>query len=150
VPTHLDVEDRPFCGLTVRQVLVLAVGGAWAYAAWNGAPALPVALRVALAGACLLLAAGASLGWGTRGLLVLRYAAGPRVAVWRATAPEERDGAHRRPGAGGPGCAWVAWEPVAGWAHRPTASSRPAGPGGTARGRARVAGATGLTEEPVP
>ena len=84
VPTHLDVEDRPFCGLTVRQVLVLAVGGAWAYAAWCLAPALPTALRAALAGACLLLAATAALGGSGWGLLVLRYATTPRVTVWRA------------------------------------------------------------------
>ena len=36
VPTHLDVEDRAFAGLTVRQVLILASGAAWGYAVWCG------------------------------------------------------------------------------------------------------------------
>src|SRR5690349_10028421 len=83
VPTHLDVEDRPFLGLTVRQALVLAVGGVWAYAVWTQTASLPVALRLPLAAACFLPAAAGVLGWGAWALAALRYALTPRVAVWR-------------------------------------------------------------------
>jgi hypothetical protein len=137
VPTHLDVEDRPFGGLTVRQLLCLAAGGAWAYAAWSAWPALPASIRLALAGACVLLPAAlvavrpAGRGLGAWALIAARYALAPRVAVWRpvpAQPPEP-------PAAGGPphevappragaparahgAEAWVAWAPVAAWARR--------------------------------
>jgi PrgI family protein len=140
VPTHLDVEDRPFCGLTVRQLLWLAAGGAWAYAAWSACPALPAPLRMALAGACVLLPAvlvavrPAGRGLGTWTLAAARYALAPRVAVWRpapappplppATGEPLGDVAPPRSGAPNPAHgaeAWVAWAPAADWARRPSA-----------------------------
>jgi hypothetical protein len=123
VPTHLDVDDRPFCGLTVRQVLVLAVGAAWAYGLW-AQPALPAALRLPLAAACVLLAAAGALGRGAWLLAALRYALTPRVAVWRPVGPPAADG---RPPVAVPGTGtrlgevpdgsgWVPWAPGLAWA----------------------------------
>jgi len=126
VPTHLDVEDRPFCGLTVRQVLVLALGGAWAYGLWAQA-ALPAALRLALASACALLVAAGALGWGAWLLAAVRYALTPRVAVRRPARPPGADGRPPVPGAdadgadtgteaGPAGSGWVPWAPGLAWA----------------------------------
>jgi hypothetical protein len=129
VPTHLDVEDRPFCGLTVRQVLVLALGGAWAYGLW-AQEAGPAALRLALAAGCVLLVAAGVLGWGAWGLAALRYALTPRVAVWRPAPPPEAGGRPPIPGADGAaadgadtgpedrpaGSGWVPWAPGLAWA----------------------------------
>ena len=97
----------------------LAAGRRLGLRAWGAVRRSPRALRLALAGACVLLAAAAVLGWG--GLAAwprLRYALTPRVAVWRpapAPAPvgpaprpgsrrrrsRPRPGRRRRPGRGG-------------------------------------------------
>jgi hypothetical protein len=161
VPTHLDVEDRPFAGLTVRQTLCLVAGCAWGYAAWSGWPWLPAPLRLGLTVACVALTValvavrpgGRGLaGWGA---VVLRHALTPRVAVWRPVSPVPPvpeappvSPAAGRP-AGGPAPhrpgapaarkgkeAWEAWAPVAAWA-RPgpaTATSAPRPPRPAARG----------------
>ena len=140
VPTHLDVEDRPLYGLTVRQVLGLAAGGAWAYAVWSAGPALPAPLRAALAAACVLVPAAvlavrpAGRGLGSWALVALRHALGPRIAVWRPAPPapagppgraapstaERPSGvpAPRRPEAPrvrGAAEGWIAWAPVPVW-----------------------------------
>ena len=41
IPTHLDVEDRAFYGLTARQVMWLTVGCAGGYGLWAQWPDLP-------------------------------------------------------------------------------------------------------------
>ncbi len=145
MPTHLDVEDRPFLGLTVRQVLVLAVGGTWAYAAWALPGGLPVALRLPLAAACVLLAAAGALGWGAWTLAALRYALTPRVAVWRlALAPAVGPRRPRAAPGRDAGEGWVAWRPVPVWATgehrrcRPGAAPAVAGPGATPARRRRA------------
>ena len=38
VPTHLNVEDKAFAGLTMRQLMVAIIGLALAYSALSEAP----------------------------------------------------------------------------------------------------------------
>ena len=92
IPTHLAVSDRAVLGLTVRQLLTAAVGLALAHAAWGDLP-LPLPLRLGAAALVLALAAPLVF-WRPAGrpleewaLVLLRYHAAPRVAVWR---PRER------------------------------------------------------------
>jgi hypothetical protein len=97
IPTHLDVEDKAFCGLSVRQVLSLIGGVAACYGLWNQAAALPAALRFGLAAACLLLVAAIVLVRpGGRGLeewafVGLHFAAVPKAAVWLPRDPAAAD-----------------------------------------------------------
>ena len=44
VPTHLNIEDKAFAGLTMRQLMVAIIGLALAYSAMSEAP-LPLAVR---------------------------------------------------------------------------------------------------------
>jgi hypothetical protein len=93
IPTHLNVEDKAFYGLSVRQVTHLTVGAATAYAAWNQWLWAPAAPRLVLALGCILVAAAlALLRPGGRGLeqwvfVVLHHAATPRRAAWRVPEP---------------------------------------------------------------
>ena len=98
IPTHLNVADKAFGGLTMRQLLSAAIGLALAYGAANDLP-LPLAGRlvvtaVVLVGTLLLVL------WRPGGrpaedwaFVLLRYWATPRVAVWR---PRESPGPTRR------------------------------------------------------
>jgi len=95
IPTHLEVADRAFLGLTIRQLLAAAVGLALAYGAINDLP-LPLALRIAVALLVVVITAVLVL-WRPGGraaeewvFVLLRYWTASRVAVWR---PRERDGA---------------------------------------------------------
>lgn len=103
IPTHLNVEDRAFYGLTVRQVMYLTVGAASGYGLWNQWPALPVGLRLGLAVACFLLAVAVALvrphgrGLEEWAFVALHYAAVPKVCTWR---PREPDPARWRPSGG--------------------------------------------------
>ncbi|HZR97752.1 MAG TPA: PrgI family protein [Chloroflexota bacterium] len=93
IPTHLNVEDKAFFGLSVRQVMVLTVGLSTAYGLWTGWPGLSSALRAALAVVALTLALVLALvrphGRGLEEWLfvVLHYLRTPRVAVWRPREP---------------------------------------------------------------
>lgn len=100
VPTHLNIEDKAFAGLTMRQLMVAIIGLALAYSALSEAP-LPLAVRLA-AGATVLLMTAAISFWQPAGrsledwaFVLLRYVSIPRVVVWRvrtsreAAAPEE-------------------------------------------------------------
>ena len=126
IPTHLGVSDRAVLGLSVRQLLAAAVGLALAHAAGD----LPLPLPLRLVAAALVLALAAPLVfWRPAGrpleewaLVLLRYHAAPRVAVWR---PRERPLPPR-----------AAREVVL----RPHAGSPPAPPAppGVARGGARA------------
>ena len=87
IPTHLNVEDKAFAGLTMRQLLTAAVGLGLAYGAASELP-LPMPLRMTAAGVLLMAVALLAL-WrpGDRPLedwafVLLRYWAVPRVAVW--------------------------------------------------------------------
>lgn len=88
VPTHLNIEDKAFAGLTMRQLMVVIIGLALAYAAMSELP-LPLPFRLAVGAFVLLTTAAFSL-WqpGGRSLedwafVLLRYVAVPRVVVWR-------------------------------------------------------------------
>lgn len=91
VPTHLNIEDKAFAGLTMRQLMVAVVGLALAYSAMSEAP-LPLAVRLA-AGATVLLMTAAVSFWQPAGrsledwaFVLLRYISIPRVVVWRVRA----------------------------------------------------------------
>lgn len=88
VPTHLNVEDKAFAGLTMRQLMVVIIGLALAYSAMSELP-LPLSVRLAV-GAFVLLATAAFSLWQPDGrslddwaFVLLRYVAVPRVVVWR-------------------------------------------------------------------
>lgn len=89
VPTHLNVEDKAFWGLSVRQALTLASGLSGGYSLWTQWPDLPELLRLALAVGCLMAAAILALVRpGGRALeewafVALHYAALPKASVWR-------------------------------------------------------------------
>jgi hypothetical protein len=88
IPTHLNVEDKAFAGLTMRQLLTAAVGLGLAYGAASELP-LPMPVRLMTAGVVLVAVALLALwhpaerpleDWA---FVLLRYWAVPRVAVWR-------------------------------------------------------------------
>ena len=89
IPTHLNVEDKAFYGLSVRQVMYLSVGVSGAYSLWNGWPDPPVAIRLAMVLGCLLVALSLALvrpygrGLEEWALVGLRYLALAKVGVWR-------------------------------------------------------------------
>jgi len=94
VPTHLNIEDKAFAGLTMRQLMVAIIGLALAYAAMSEAP-LPLAIRLAAGGVVLLATAAVSL-WRPAGrpledwvFVLLQYVSVPRIVVWRVRTPRE-------------------------------------------------------------
>jgi hypothetical protein len=100
IPTHLNVEDKAFFGLSVRQVMVLTSGCAVGYGLWTQNPDVPSSVRLAGALACLFVALVLALGrpggrpfeeWG---VIALRYALLPKRSVWR---PEREHEDPRRP-----------------------------------------------------
>src|SRR5215218_10402800 len=116
VPTHLDIEDKIVAygpvGLTQRQLFLGLTGLAVGYGLFKTWPGLPLATRALLFAAPLLVIAPFALlrpgGRTLEGLLLLlvRYAATPRVARWApprrarptgvrtaATGPARRSGA---------------------------------------------------------
>ncbi len=117
IPTHLNVEDKAFAGLTMRQLMTAAVGLGLAYGA---ASELPVPLPVRLLAAGVVLVAVALLAlWRPFGrpledwaFVLLRYWAVPRVAVWRPGSPPVEE-ARRAPG-------YEVMVPEPAWMGRPT------------------------------
>lgn len=92
VPTHLNIEDKAFAGLTMRQLMVAIIGLALAYAAMSEAP-LPLPVRLGIGAAVLLWTAAVTL-WQPAGrsledwaFVLLRYVSVPRVVVWRVRSP---------------------------------------------------------------
>jgi len=88
IPTHLNVEDKAFAGLTMRQLMTAAIGLALAYAAVSEPP-VPLPLRLIAAGLVLAAVALVAL-WRPAGrpledwaFVLLRYCSVPRIAVWR-------------------------------------------------------------------
>ena len=94
IPTHLNVEDKAFYGLSVRQVMYLSVGFSGAYSLWNGAPDLALPLKLALVVGCLVGAIVLALvrphgrGLEEWAFVALHYLALPKTSVWR---PREYD-----------------------------------------------------------
>ena len=91
VPTHLNVEDKAFFGLSVRQTMNLTGGAAGTYGLWNQWPDMPLALRVTLAVLSLLLALAFTLVrvYG-RGLdewlfILLHYVTTPKACRWQTS-----------------------------------------------------------------
>ncbi len=102
VPTHLNIEDKAFAGLTMRQLMVAIIDLALAYAAMSEVP-LPPPMRLGLGAAVLLWTAPFTL-WQPAGrsledwaFVLLRYVSVPRIVVWRVRAPRlaESGGAGR-------------------------------------------------------
>ncbi len=94
VPTHLNIEDKAFAGMTMRQLMVAIIGLALAYSAMSEAP-LPLAVRLASGATVLLMTAAISL-WQPAGrsledwaFVLLRYISIPRVVVWRVRTSRE-------------------------------------------------------------
>jgi hypothetical protein len=88
IPTHLNVEDKAFAGLTMRQLMTAAVGLGLAYGVASELP-LPMAMRLVFAGVVLIGVAVMAV-WRPAGrpvedwaFVLLRYWSIPRVAVWR-------------------------------------------------------------------
>ena len=114
IPTHLSVEDRAFYGFSARQVMLVTVGCALAYALWNEWPTLPLAARLTIAASCvavsLILALwrpyGRSLDAWT--FVALRYLTVPKTTVWRTTPPP-------MPASPAGKEAWVEWTPGLTW-----------------------------------
>ncbi len=94
VPTHLNVEDKAFYGLTARQVMVLIAGASSGYGLWNQWPAVPMALRIGLAVSCLVIASAIAFvrpygrGLEEWAFVAVHYLTLPKTSVWR---PSEID-----------------------------------------------------------
>jgi hypothetical protein len=114
IPTHLNVEDRAFLGLSVRQVMHLTVGAATAYAIWNQWLWAPPALRFGVAGLCLLVAIALALVRpGGRALeewafVAFHHAATPKRATWRTREPRIDEWRAR-------GAEWAELQPRVAW-----------------------------------
>jgi hypothetical protein len=94
VPTHLNVEDKVVFGLTVRQFLYMLVGSSATYSMWDQSTALPAALRVGLAVACVSLTLAFALlrlanrpleEWLAAGMV---YLASARRSTWQPREPD--------------------------------------------------------------
>src|SRR6185437_1857159 len=94
IPTHLNVEDKAFYGLTARQVMLLIAGASSGYGLWNQWPSAPIALRIGLAASCMFLAAAIAFvrpygrGLEEWAFVAVHYITLPRTSVWR---PREID-----------------------------------------------------------
>ena len=114
IPTHLNVEDKAFYGLSARQFMYLTVGLATSYGLWNQLLYLPTAARLTLAAVCFVLAAAVALvrphgrGLEEWAFVVLHYAAAPKASVWR---PREPDPASWRPSS----ARWAELSPRPAW-----------------------------------
>ena len=94
IPTHLDVEDTLFLGLTVRQVFIVMLGCAIGYSWWQSLAhtQLPAVVRlivsviVPLLAVVLAAAKPAERPLELWVIALLRYYAQPRVYVWRPVA----------------------------------------------------------------
>ena len=97
IPTHLNVEDTVLLSLTARQLGTLMACAALGYRLWVQWPALPFAIRAALAGTSLLVGLVLALvrpggrpleQWGLAGLA---YLAAPRRTTWGVAEPNLSD-----------------------------------------------------------
>lgn len=89
IPTHLNVEDRAFYGLSVRQVMILTGGFSLGYGLWNQWGDVLPEVRLALAVTCAIAAVTIALVHpGGRGceewaIVLLRYLTIPRHSIWQ-------------------------------------------------------------------
>jgi hypothetical protein len=114
VPTHLNVEDKAFLGLSVRQFMFLTSGASLGYGLYNEWADLPPTLRIGLGCLVFLIAALLALCRpGNRGLeewafVLLRHTAIPKRAVWKPPEPDPADWQAS-------GMRWEALEPRPDW-----------------------------------
>ena len=114
IPTHLNVEDRAFYGLSARQVTYVTLGCASAYWAWTSALDLPLAVRLSAVALCFLVALTLALlrplgrSLETWAYLGLRYLALPRRAVWQRALLDPAPDAESDEG-------WAEWSPQLAW-----------------------------------
>ena len=91
IPTHLDVEDKAFFGLKLRQAMYLMSGLASSYGVltgdWPPAPTLRLVLAVFgfLGAAALALIQPLGRGLDEWAVVTLRYCALPHRYFWRPT-----------------------------------------------------------------
>ena len=86
IPTHLDTPDRAFFGLTLRQIMVLAValGGIFGAIDSFGMPlGLLAAVLCAVAGVAVAFVQPLGRPFEEWMFVMLRYVATPRRATWR-------------------------------------------------------------------
>lgn len=115
LPTHLNVEDKVLCGLTVRQFLYLLVGSSMSYTLWEQSSGTLEALRIGVVGACVCTTL--VFAWVQPAGRVLEewllaaalYTLSPKRTTWR---PREPDPADWRPAAG----SWQELTPSLAWA----------------------------------
>ena len=94
IPTHLNVEDKPLLGLTMRQFMELMAGLSGTYGMWNQWPDMAPACRIALTVLSLAMTLvcsfvrPAGLGMEKWLLIGLEYLVTPRRGVWRPTEPD--------------------------------------------------------------
>ena len=95
IPTHLGVQDKLILGLSARQLMLVLAGLTAAHAVWSQLAALawlPLAARVALACAVAAVFLAAALvrphgrGLDEWAFAIDRYAALPKVSIWRREA----------------------------------------------------------------
>ena len=115
IPTHLNVEDRAFYGLSVRQFTDCIAGLAGSYSLWNQTESWAPGPRLLLVGLSLLLTAAVVLlkpcgrrldQWLFAALL---YLLAPKVTTWRRPAPSRDE--WRRTANG----SWADLEPQLSW-----------------------------------
>ena len=94
VPNQLNVEDRAFFGLSVRQFTDLIAGLAGTYSLWHQAGSWPLGLRAAVTAVALAVGLATAL-WKPGGrrleqwlFVLVRYVLTPRRAAWRPRRPE--------------------------------------------------------------
>ena len=127
IPTHLNVEDKPLLGLTMRQFMELMAGLSGTYGLWNQWPQLPTGARVALTSLSLALTLVCSFvrpaGQGMEKwlLIALEYLLMPRRRVWRPAEPDAAEWwpRHSRWEDLQPRLAWGETVAPAGEEHRP-------------------------------
>lgn len=94
IPTHLDVQDKAFYGLSVRQFMNLTAGLGGTYSLWNQWPDLPVGVKGTLVALSLLaILATTFLTPGGRPiehwlLVIGRFLLLPKRRVWRVPEPD--------------------------------------------------------------
>ena len=118
VPTHLNIEDKAFFGMTLRQVAIVAMGAALGYGFFKNIPSLPATVRIG-GGAAILLAAAVFALWRPlgRGLeewvfILAHYWWTPRYTLWhpRQPLPEEWRAAGGDWAGAAPRIAWAVGE----------------------------------------
>lgn len=112
IPTHLNVEDKAFYGLGLRQVMLLAVGIAAGYALWGQCAWAPLAIRLAVASCAFLAFAALGLlrpagrGLEEWAMVAITYLLAPKLAVWRHESGETKGEHVGR---------WAPLTPTVGW-----------------------------------